>query len=193
MAIRLFGDRPWAWRVPSAVMGPLGLYAFSRALWLSSGRRFATIAGAVLLAVDFVWFVQSRIAMLDMVMAGWTMVMLWQAMAAISAPTRGRARGHLALAGLAAGLSLGAKWSVAPVLVLVPMALAWARRGESRWLAGIALWLGVVPLAVYLASFWPIAHWRENAVPLTQIVSWHRYMIELQASVVKHHPYQSVW
>jgi len=202
LAIRLLGDAPWVWRVPSAVMGPVGLWAFARTLWLASGRRFATVAGTVLLAVDFTWFIQSRIAMLDMVMAAMALVMLWQVMAAVRAGGVARARGHLAVAGLAMGLSLGAKWSAAPVLVLVPAVLAGMRlaHGERRGLpirgvglAELALWLGVLPLALYVASFWPIAHWRDSAVPLTHLISWHRYMMQLQDSVVKHHPYQSVW
>lgn len=206
LAIHWLGDAPWAWRVPSAIAGPVGLYAFSRALWLANGRRFAAVAGTVLLAVDFTWFIQSRIAMLDMVMAGAAMVMLWQVMAAVRARHPGR--GHLAVAGVAMGLALGAKWSVVPVVVLVPAGLAMVRLAHAGPRALVAtrcaplpgiglpemgLWLGILPLGVYVASFWPIAHWRDNAVPLTHLVQWHRYMMQLQDSVVKHHPYQSAW
>ena len=210
LAIRLFGDHPAAWRLPSALMGTVGLWAFSRALCLASGRRVATVVGTLLLACNFAWFVQSRVAMLDMVMAGFAMVMLWQVLAAVRLPAghAGRARLHLLAAGVAMGLSLGAKWSVLPVIVLVPLALAAVRvavagpRALTRSnappmqgisLAELALWLGLLPLAVYVASFTPIALWRDNTVPLTHIVAWHRYMVQLQASVIKHHPYQSVW
>ena len=41
------------------------LFAFGRLLWWASGRRFATLAGMLLLATSFAWFIQSRIAMLD--------------------------------------------------------------------------------------------------------------------------------
>ena len=76
-AIALLGDRPLNWRMPSLLFGALGLFAFGRVLWLPSGRRFATIAGMLLLATSFAWFIQSRIAMLDMIMAGLAMVALW--------------------------------------------------------------------------------------------------------------------
>lgn len=87
-AMRLLGDQPLYWRVPSALSGALGLFAFSRLIWFASGRRAATIAATFLLATNFMWFVQSRIAMLDMVMAGLGMVGLWQFAAAIRLPTR---------------------------------------------------------------------------------------------------------
>ena len=41
LSIRLLGDTPFAWRLPSALTGCLGLFAFGRALWLASGRRVA--------------------------------------------------------------------------------------------------------------------------------------------------------
>ncbi|MEP6869166.1 MAG: glycosyl transferase, partial [Novosphingobium sp.] len=81
--IWLFGDRPQAWRIFPALFGTLGLFAFSRAMWLASGRRFATIAATVLLASDFAWFIQSRIAMLDIFMGCFTMLACWQLAGAV--------------------------------------------------------------------------------------------------------------
>ena len=121
-AIAVLGDTPWVWRLPSALFGALGLFAFGRALWWASQRRFATLAGMVLLASDFAWFIQSRIAMLDMVMASLAMVALWQLAAAIALPP-GTAPRHrrwrMALAGLCLGLAMAAKWSVLPLVALV--------------------------------------------------------------------------
>ena len=88
-AIRALGDTPFAWRLPSALMGVVGLFAFGRMLWWMGhwgGRRrgvVASLAGMVLLGSDFAWFIQSRIAMLDMVMAGFGMVALWMLAAAV--------------------------------------------------------------------------------------------------------------
>jgi dolichyl-phosphate-mannose--protein O-mannosyl transferase len=124
-SIRLFGDGPLGWRLPSALCGIVGLWAFGRAMWLASGRAMASVAAMVLLATDFAWYVQSRIAMLDMVMAGLAMAALWM-LAGAMAHGDG-ARWRVWAAGVALGLSLGAKWSVLPVWIVV--AGRWPRGG----------------------------------------------------------------
>ncbi len=207
-AIRLFGDRAWVCRLPSAAMGTIGLFAFGRALWWTSLRRFATLAGMLLLSTDFAWFIQSRIAMLDMVMAGLAMVALWQVAAAIRCPGQGRWR--LGLAGVSFGLAIGAKWSVAPVIGFVALALAAERiraaiaSGEFKTeyrpapIPGLALmemlfWLLSAPIAVYWFTFLPAFFYRPNPVSPAAFLVWQHYMLALQESVLTHHPYQSVW
>ena len=64
-SIAMFGDQPLAWRVPPALVGSLGLYAFGRLVQHAGKRRAATLFAMLLLASNFMWFVQSRIAMLD--------------------------------------------------------------------------------------------------------------------------------
>ncbi|MFM5918391.1 MAG: phospholipid carrier-dependent glycosyltransferase [Novosphingobium sp.] len=205
-AMRWLGDAPLYWRVPSAIAGGIGLFAFTRLVWFASGRRLAAILAGLLLATDFFWFIQSRIAMLDMIMACFAMMALWQLAAAHRMPWQGRWR--LALCGILLGLALGTKWSVAPLLLLPPVWFVWtklrsagrglltARGGgpvEGISLVEAALWLGVVPLCVYWASFWPAFHWTPNPVDWRHPIAWHEFMVRLQDSVTRPHPYRSVW
>lgn len=205
-SIRLLGDYPLAWRVPSALAGALGLFAFSRLVWLASGRRFATLAATFLLATNFIWFIISRIAMLDMIMAALGLCGLWLLAAAIRRPERGRWK--LALAGVLMGLALGAKWSIAPLLLLPGLLFLalkikdcgarflWQREGgpvPGISLIEAGLWLGLVPLAAYWATFWPAFLWHKNPVDPFAPLAWHQYMLQLQDSVTKPHPYRSVW
>lgn len=206
-SIALFGDKPLVWRLPSALFGALGLFAFGRTIWWASKRRFATLAGMGLLATSFAWFIQSRIAMLDMIMAGLAMAALWQVAVAFQRPAA-RARWHLAAAGLLFGLALGAKWSVAPVAMLPGLAFLTLRLrdhgrrfltekatrplpGMSLWEAG--LWLGALPLAVYWATYLPAFLYAHNPTDPLQPLAWHKYMLGLQDSVTKLHPYRSTW
>ena len=206
-AIALLGDRPLVWRLPSALFGALGLFAFGRALWWASRSRFAALAGMVLLATSFLWFIQSRIAMLDMVMAGWGMTALWHFAAATRLPAR-QARWRLAATGLCLGLALGAKWSIAPVAVLPGLAFLVLRlkahrrhfffRHDGGPVPGISLieaafWLGSVPLAVYWLTYLPAFLYAKDAIDPFDPVGWHRYMLQLQDSVKRLHPYRSVW
>jgi len=206
-SIYLFGDRPLVWRLPSLVFGTIGLFAYGRAIWWLTGRRFATVAAMVLLATGFAWFIQSRIAMLDMIMAGFGMIALWQFAAAVRGPA-GQARWRLAATGVCLGLALGAKWSIAPVAMLPGLTFlalrAWDHKfrlfheSASRPVAGISLWeaafwLGTVPLAIYWLTFLPGFFWTPHPIDPTAPIEWHRYMLKLQDSVVRLHPYRSVW
>lgn len=210
-SIAALGDTPFAWRLPSAAFGVVGLLAFGRMMWWASGRRFASIAAMILLGCDFAWLVQSRIAMLDMVMAGLIMIALWLLSAAVALPRAVPAfarRWRLAAAGIAMGLSLGSKWSGLPVVAMI-IALMLATRALSalrNWTAGpmvapmpgiatreLLAWLILCPAVTYWLTFAPGALWRESPVPLFHMINWHEGVVQLQASVVKHHPYQSVW
>ncbi|WP_206238173.1 phospholipid carrier-dependent glycosyltransferase [Novosphingobium terrae] len=210
-SIGWWGDTPFVWRLPSALMGVLGLFAFGRMMWWASGQRFAAIAGMVLLGSDFAWLIQSRIAMLDMVMAGMAMLALWMLAAATALP---RAvppiarRWRLGVAGVALGLSLGAKWSALPLVALIIGVLIATRLLASvrNWTGGTMVaptpgvptkellgWLLVMPLVAYILTWVPGMLWHKDPVPVFGLIDWHLEMARLQSSVVKHHPYQSVW
>jgi dolichyl-phosphate-mannose--protein O-mannosyl transferase len=175
-------------------------------LWFASGSRFAALAGMGLLATDFTWFIQSRIAMLDMVMACFAMLALWMLAAAIRLPHQGRWR--LALAGLFLGLAIASKWSIVPAAMLPGLTFLamklkahgrrflWARPGgpvPGVSLLEAGLWLGLVPLCAYWLTFAPSWYYHEHAIRPLAIVEHHRYMLQLQDSVIKRHPYMSQW
>jgi len=63
--------------------------------------------------------------------------------------------------------------------------------GIALWEA--ALWLGVVPLAVYWLTYIPAMFYARDPLAPTGFVSLTRHMLFLQNEVVKPHPYQSVW
>lgn len=205
----LLGDNPFAWRLPSALAGALTLFAAMRATWWASLSRPATLFAGVLLATNFVLFVIARIAMLDPAMLAFAMVTVWLCARVV----RRSRHGHLTLglAGVALGLSLAAKWSVAPLAVLPGLAFAIARLVMLRErhakvltardagpvpgvsLIDAAILLGAIPIAVYLFSFLPLAWFATGAVPFSDVLEFQWRMKDLQESVVKPHPYQSVW
>ena len=208
-AIALLGDRPLSWRIPSALFGAFGLFAFGRLIWLTAQSRFAALSGMFLLATGFAWFVQSRIAMLDMFMAALGMAALWMFAGAMRHPAHGRWR--LALTGILLGLAIGAKWSVAPLAVLPGMlffvlklkdhgfrGLRFLTERDGGPVPGVSLieaafWLGSIPLLVYWATFAPAFFYHDVPIGPLSILDHHRYMLELQDSVKKPHPYRSVW
>ena len=69
---------------------------------------------------------------------------------------------------------------------------------RSGPVAGISLveaafWLGVLPLAVYWATYTPAFFFRHSPISPLDFIGHHRHMIELQDSVIQPHPYRSVW
>lgn len=206
VGIGLFGDRPFAWRLPSAIAGALAIWAAMRALWFASLDRYATLAYGLLLASGFFVFVHARIAMLDMFMIAFLAIAFWQCAAAVREPEHGRR--SLALAGVAIGLALGTKWNAIPLAPLPGFAFLavrlrtaglkglWAHRAAPVprvRLPEAALWLGLLPLAVYAATYAPIWLIAPQDAPSGGLVGLHRMMLEMQQSVVKPHPYQSNW
>ena len=213
-SMQAIGDTPFGWRFPSAVLGGLGLWAMMRALWWSSLSRTATILFGLLLATDFIWFMMSRIALLDMAMAGFMALAVWQWALAWRNPSGSvwLARGHLLLAGVFMGVSLGAKWNGALLLPLPGLVFAlnrwqalkgrragllWTSRGAGPVpgvsLIEAAVWLGMVPLLVYFATFLPAFFYETQPMTVGGLWHWQQYMLQLQDSVKKPHTYMSVW
>ncbi|WP_299296318.1 phospholipid carrier-dependent glycosyltransferase [uncultured Erythrobacter sp.] len=210
LGIYLFGDTPLGWRIVPLIAGTIAVCASMRALWQASQDHFATIAFGVLLATGFHLFVHARIAMLDIFMAMFLSLAAWFFAAAIRKPETGRWR--LAIAGVALGCALGSKWNAVP-LAMVPGITFFAARlsaGRRRLLTsrrgvpvpGISLleafvWLGIVPLLIYALTFAP-GYWLSDYLrpsPLAEkgIIGLHREMLDMQASVVSPHSYQSTW
>lgn len=204
LAMAVFGDTALGWRIVPLIAGALGLFATMRAMWFASQSRFATIAFGLLMASGFFLFVQSRIAMLDIVMMSALSVAAWQFAGSIREPETGRWR--LALTGLALGLAMASKWNAVPLAILPGIAFLVARiaahrrrlvtstrgipvPGISLWEAGI--WLGALPLAVYFATFLPAWNLQGSPLPALGLVGMQEHMIALQSQVFKAHPYQS--
>jgi hypothetical protein len=207
-SIARFGDTPFAWRLPSACMGVLGLFAFGRMMWWASGRRFAALSGMILLGSDFAWLIQSRIAMLDMVMAGMAMLSLWM-LAAAAAPRR---------AAHCAALAAGGGGDGAGPVAGREMERAAAGRADHRAAdrhkaagqraqldrghdgrpprradaraGGLAGCAAAADLHHDLGAGDAAG---QGAVPVFGLIDWHIAMAHLQSGIVKHHPYQSVW
>jgi dolichyl-phosphate-mannose--protein O-mannosyl transferase len=204
--IALLGDNPWGWRFFSLIAGAITLLAFMRAMWFTTLSRFATIAGGLLVSSGFALYIQSRIAMLDIFMAAFLMLAVWQTAAVMRLQTG--ARWRLALTGMFLGCAIACKWNAAPIAFLIAFgffimriedvggAFLTSRRG--RPVQGIhfleaMFWLCVVPVLVYFATFTPMAFYHSDPVPFRGFIHFQKTMVDLQESVRKPHLYQSQW
>lgn len=205
-----FGDNPLGWRIVPWMAGVAALFASMRALWHASHDRFATLAFGVLAVTGFHLFIHTRIAMLDIVMIAALAIAAWQFAAATARPEQGRWR--LALTGFALGLALGSKWNAIPLAMAPGLIFFLARLGAGRRrlflsrrgapVPGIRLveafvWLGILPLLVYAATFIP-GYWLAEPFhpsPLAEkgLIGLHEQIFALQSNLVTPHRYMSQW
>ncbi|MEO1490385.1 MAG: phospholipid carrier-dependent glycosyltransferase, partial [Pseudomonadota bacterium] len=210
VGMAVLGDNPLGWRIMPLLAGAVTVGASMRALWHASCDRFAVIAFGILLVTGFHLFIHARIAMLDIFMAAFLAIAAWHFAAACRKPEGGR--GALAVTGIALGLAMGAKWNAVP-LAMVPGLTFFAARlsaGRRRLfsstrgipvpgisLAEAFLWLGLVPLAVYAATFAPgfFLTGGETTSPLMRegLIAFQVEMLRLQSAVMTPHSYQSTW
>lgn len=202
----LFGDNPFGWRIFPALFGILSLFAMMRAMWFATLSRAASLLAGLYLVSNFMLLVQSRIAMLDIFMISFMMVSLWMCAAAVR--QNETARWRLAVAGVALGASFACKWNTIPLAILPGLTFLIARIRQSGWrfltarrgwpIGGMTVleagfWLGILPLAVYSASYWVFLIYSYVPTHPTGLISLHLEMLHLQEEVLKPHPYQSRW
>jgi dolichyl-phosphate-mannose--protein O-mannosyl transferase len=179
---KAFGFDTFGWRFAAAVVGTLTVL-----LVIRIGRRMtgSTLLGGLaglLLALDGLHFVQSRVAMLDVFLVFWVVAAFaallvdrdhLRARLTRNAPDdldHGGRLGHRPwrlVAGVCAGAAVATKWSALfPLAVMVLLSLAWeasARRSAGvskprrttvrRTAAGFGLAFVLLPTVVYLASW----------------------------------------
>jgi dolichyl-phosphate-mannose-protein mannosyltransferase len=187
VGVAVFGYKPWAWRLAPAIAGillaPTFLLLARRVLPSERAARLATL----LLLADGVYLVQSRIAMTNVFAVLFQVLAALLLLRAVLEPRLGTRA--MALAGLALGLALATRWTSLwawGFLGLVFLAVRGRRAFTPRELVLCALGFGLVPLAVYLASYVP---WMAQAHP-HGLAAWGRRVgdtLRWQADIWRYH------
>ena len=183
LGIRAFGTNEFGWRIAAAVAGTLMVLVLVRVTRRMTGSTTLACLAGLLLCLDGLHFVQSRVGMLDVFVAFWVLASFASLVADRDAVRRRLARtpddglvGHgprlglrpwRLLAGVCLGAAVATKWSALYyVAVLVLLAFAWevgARRTAGvrspvratvmRSAAPLLATLLVLPAALYLLSW----------------------------------------
>lgn len=192
LGMHLFGDRARGWRIMSVVAGVLLVLVTYLLAWELVRSPFVAVASAMLVAVDGLAFVESRIAKPDIFLV----LFLVTSYLAFWRYLRRGYPAWLYLSGLAAGMALSTKWTGIAPLGAIPLYLAYVL-GQGRWaLPGRRFWLhlllayGAVPLAVYMATWVPYFTLGHS---MREFLQFQRYMFDFHASLRAGHPYQSEW
>ncbi|MCY0865096.1 MAG: PQQ-binding-like beta-propeller repeat protein [Sulfobacillus sp.] len=159
-AIWLFGNHPWVWRLPGALLGTLVPLVVAGLAWdLFSSRAVSLMAG-LLAACDGLLIPMARVALPDstavpLVLGG--LWLFWRNSQTLR-ETGQSSIGRWLLTGWVLGLALAAEWIGGQALVLAWgwMFLHWRKTRRAFWQWAPAL--TVVPLAIYFVSYfyaWP--------------------------------------
>ena len=182
-----FGHNAFAWRLPSAVFGVIGVALVFVVAQLAFRKISLSLLAALLLSLDGLWLVQSRVAMNDVFVTVW----LLAAIASYLWYRRSARAAWLLPVGILGGLGLATKWSAVFWLVglLIWEMLGMLQKRTLKKIPWLIFSLIVVPGVVYVASFTPMFLQGKD----------FRYFIELQTNIVRYelllqvnHPDQSV-
>ena len=205
--IALFGMTGFGWRFSGTLFGVLLVplaWCFARRL---TRRRWIGAVVGVLLALDFMRFVQSRIATIDIYGTFFILLgaycMLWYCQSVLQ---RGVNRSLLpmALGGVAFGLGCAAKWTgiyAGAGLAVLYLGVLYARWRQKRpgfssefrtaALGGVLFYV-LLPLCLYIASYFPY-WWRNPDFSLTDWWNCQVSMYEYHSNLEATHPFESRW
>jgi dolichyl-phosphate-mannose-protein mannosyltransferase len=216
------GFNTFGWRIAACIFGVLCvpmMYLFARRLW---ANRFFAIAAATLVCFDGMFFIQSRIGMIDIFPIFLILLAYYVFLVHIQSRTPRSSLTTLLLLGIVLGVGIASKWIVlgayaSIVFLLVARAVrrqvdvhvgpsarpiwSWGR-GEGPAIAGGAPWhvyvvvaviaMALIPVAIYVASWYPFFA-RGQFQSLADLINYQREAYVYHATLTATHPYGSPW
>jgi dolichyl-phosphate-mannose--protein O-mannosyl transferase len=191
VGVAAFGYHPWAWRLAPAIAGILLAPVFFLLARRVLATERAALLATLLLLLDGVYLVQSRVAMTNVFAV---LFQLLSALLLVRAATAERLRlGAMAALGLALGLALSTRWTSLfawGLLGLVYLALRRQRAFRPRELALGFLAFALLPAAVYLLSYVP---WMRQGHTAWEAIRWQKDIWRYHADLTATHAYFSRW
>lgn len=212
LGMLIFGVNPFGWRFMGTFLGLLMLplmYVFAKKLF--GGRAVPTVC-TIVLASDFMHFVQTRIATIDTYAVFFILLMylfMYLFVSHEKGPGARQALSYLALSGVFFGMGAASKWTA--IYAGAGLALIWGLYWIVRRQLGLKAFLKnvtfclvffvAVPVLIYYFSYFPYGtaagmkgigmfFSREYA----QLV-WDNqtFMFNYHSGLVAEHPYSSRW
>jgi dolichyl-phosphate-mannose--protein O-mannosyl transferase len=209
--IKLFGDNPWGWRVPSAMFGALALAGFFLWINLLTDSYPIALTAALLTLLNNFLYVFSRTAMMDIYLVAF---LIWGLLACTAAVMQDairlwQRRALFLVGGLCFGLSCAAKWNgvdalgivllACSILLLLPAsrlpsgiqkAATCIREIGVPWLAAALL---LAPFIAYAATFVPLMHSTGQAFTFHEFASMNAYIWRFHRAVPGNPPITEPW
>ena len=202
------GFNTFGWRIAACIFGTLCIpmmYLFARRLW--PNRVFA-IAAATLVCFDGMFFIQSRIGMIDIFPVFFILLSYFLYLVHIQSRTPRSSLASLVALGVVLGIGIASKWIVlaafASIVFLMIVRAIWlklARRDDPviphglawpTYLAVAAVALLAIPAAIYVESWYPFFA-RGQFHTLADLIDYQKQSYIYHATLKATHPYGSPW
>ena len=186
IGIKIFGNNEFGWRSSSALFGSasvLLIYLIAKRLFKS---EFLALSAALLMAVDGLSLVMSRVALLDIFLMFFILLTFYFLL-----------KENYWLSGVAIGLGLSTKWSAAfliPILLLLTLKIKEINLSQILKRVGQFVFL---PMAIYFTSWigWFISDkgWARNSGsnPIVSLWNYHLEILNFHTNLVEKHSYSA--
>jgi dolichyl-phosphate-mannose-protein mannosyltransferase len=202
------GFNTFGWRIAACIFGTLCIpmmYLFARRLW--PNRLFA-IAAATFACFDGMFFIQSRIGMIDIFPVFFILLAYFLFLVHIQSRTPRSSLVSLVALGIVLGIGIASKWIVlaafASIVFLMIARAIWfrvARRDTPVIPHGLA-WptyltvavvaLVAIPAAIYVESWYPFFA-RGQFHNMADLIAYQKESYIYHATLKATHPYGSPW
>lgn len=182
--IKVLGDNPYGWRVPSLIFSIIGIgliYILAKELF---GGLFIPTMATLLLSLDNMYFIYSRLAVMEMTLLVFmlaTIIFLWRYY------KNGKFINLLLLA-IFFGLSFSTKWTAA--LILPAIAVVTYRRGGRKNLTIGLITTLLATSIIYIISYLPYilrhSSWQFLALQQTIVLFWGKFGQKTQYSIASY-------
>ncbi len=202
------GFNTFGWRIAACIFGTLCIpmmYLFARRLW--PNRVFA-IAAATLVCFDGMFFIQSRIGMIDIFPVFFILLSYFLYLVHIQSRTPRSSLVSLVALGVVLGIGIASKWIVlaafASIVFLMIVRAIWLKLARSddpviphglawpTYLAVAAVALVAIPAAIYVESWYPFFA-RGQFHTLADLIDYQKQSYIYHATLKATHPYGSPW
>ena len=202
------GFNTFGWRIAACIFGTLCIpmmYLFARRLW--PNRLFA-IAAATFACFDGMFFIQSRIGMIDIFPVFFVLLAYFLFLVHIQSRTPRSSLVSLVALGVVLGIGIASKWIVLaafasivflmiaraiwfgvarPDTPVIPHGLAW-----PTYLAVAVVALVAIPAAIYVESWYPFFA-RGQFHNMADLIAYQKESYIYHATLKATHPYGSPW
>jgi len=201
------GFNTFGWRIAVCIVGTLCvplIYLLAMRLW--PNRVFA-LAASVFVCFDGMFFIQSRIGMIDIIPVFMILLCYYLFLVHLQSRTPSTSLASLVVLGVAIGAGVSAKWIVlaafASILFFLFLKIAWTwwTEGELELPGGASFSAYAVtalvafvalPTLIYIGSWYPFFA-RGQFHTLADLIQYNKDAYEYHAHLVATHPYGSPW
>ncbi len=184
--IKIFGDTHFGWRIMSAIFGT-GVILMGYLVGKELKNKIVGLLTAVILALDGMILVYSRVGLMDIFMVFFILLGSWSMLKF----AKSQRLIFLIIAGLSLGLAASVKYIAGLLFFLYILILIVKKAPLKKIIWQFPLFILVLPAALYLSFFF--FNFPANGQFFSKVLEWHQQSLNYNLTLKEGHPYGSKW